>query len=368
MSTGMVERHESAAGGVIVKPQTVGVAAEQQRAIAEIQAALTVAQHRQRDEVDAIERIKTSCQRQGLAEKAEYVYNRGGKEIIGPTIDLLTVIANHWGNIQFGFRELSQANGESVIECFAWDLETNAKRVVNITVPHKRYSKSGSTVLTDPRDIYENNANYAQRRVRSCLEAIVPPDVVDDAVEQCRATLKATVDVTPETVKKLADAFGKIQVSREQLENRLGRKLDTMQPAQYLDLRRIYKSIQDGMSKASEWFAVADTDDKPAASATDKLKTALKQAPKPDPVFESQDSGSGEGNGPTLFDQARDAVESAADPMACKAAFDSWLPQLEENDAADLNSVYQGQLKTYPTSGKAAPKGKGQQGGLPMSG
>jgi recombination protein RecT len=74
---------------------------------------------------------------------------------------------------------------------------------------------------------------------------------------------------------------------------------------------------------------------------------------------EPQDS-----SGPSLFDQARDAVESAADPMACKAAFDAWVSQLDERDQDDLNTVYQAQLKTYPTSAKA-PKGK--QGGLPMN-
>jgi len=269
--------------------QFVGVAAEQQRAIAEIQAALTVAKASPRDEVDAVDRIKVACQRIGLAEKSEYVYNRGGTDIQGPTIDLLTVIANCWGNIQFGFRELMQSNGESTVEAFAWDLETNSKRVVTFTVPHKRYTRTGSYDLTDPRDIYELVANNAQRRVRSSLEAVIPPDVVEDAVAECRRTLQAKAEVNDESIGKLRAAFEKLGVTKEQIEARLGRRLDAMQPAQLVSMRRIFKSISDGMSKAEEWFPsskVGESDlnskvgDKPKEPAKDEKKAELKAETK----------------------------------------------------------------------------------------
>ena len=283
MSSATATSSPESAGGITTRPQihSVGAVAEQHRAIAEIQAALTVAAARPRDEVAAVEKIANSCQRIGLAEKSEYVYDRGGTEITGPTIDLLTVIANCWGNIQFGFRELSQRNGESEVEAFAWDLETNAKRSVTFTVPHKRVTRKGTTILTDPRDIYELVANQAQRRVRACLEAVVPPDVVEDAVNQCRATLKTTAQVTPESIAGLVDAFGKLGVSKDKIEERLGRKLEAMQPAQLVSMRRIYKSITDGMSKPDEWFhgkAETKEPESPAASIKDKLKAKSEPA------------------------------------------------------------------------------------------
>lgn len=273
----------------------VGIAAEQQRATAEIQAALTVAKHSRRDEVDAVDRIKNACQRFGLAEKAEYVYNRGGTDITGPTIDLLTVIANYWGNIQFGFRELSQQNGESTVEAFAWDLESNAKRCVQFTVAHKRITDKGRkvTVLNDPRDIYELVANYAQRRVRACLEAIVPPDVVEEAVMQCRATLHERAEVTPESIAKLIAAFGKLGVSKEQLEEKIGRRMDAMQPAQLVNMRRIYKSIADGISVAADWFAVAEEAEQ-AKPQTAKDMLRKKAAATPEATAEPQQDDAGE--------------------------------------------------------------------------
>jgi hypothetical protein len=261
---------------MIVRPQTtIGVAAEQARTQAEIQSALMVAAARPRDEQYALDRIKNACQRPGLAASAEYCYSRGGTEIIGPTIDLLTVIANQWGNVLYGFRELAETQQDSTVEAYAWDLETNAKRAVTFTVKHARHTKSGTYPLTDPRDRYENLANMAQRRVRACLEAIIPPDVVEDAVQQCRETLKANADVTPDSIKKLTDAFSKIGVTQEQITKRLGRRLDTMQPAQLVSLRRVYKSIQDGMSKVEDWFEQPEGAT-PAKTATEAATEALK--------------------------------------------------------------------------------------------
>jgi hypothetical protein len=287
MSTAVAPRSSEApyeSAGLVVRPNAnVGMASDQQRAIAEIQAALTVAAARPRDEKACVERIEVSCQRVGLAEKSEYSYSRGGQEITGPTIDLLTVIANCWGNIQFGFRELSQRNGESEVEAFAWDLETNAQRKVTFTIPHKRHTRSGSTNLTDPRDIYELVANNAQRRVRACLEAIIPPDVVEDAVNQCRATLKESAEVTPDSVAKLVAAFEKLGVSKAQIEARLQRRIDTMQPAQLVSMRRIYKSISDGMSTSADWFTVEASEAKPE-TATETVKDALKKKAKAAPV------------------------------------------------------------------------------------
>lgn len=262
-------------GAIVVRPQgqIVGLAAEEKRAVAEIQSALTVAAARPRDQIACIDRIKTACERQGLAERSQYSFQRGGSEITGPTIDLLTVIANSWGNIWFGFRELLQSAGESTVEAFAWDLETNSKRTAVFTVPHKRATKIGTYALTDPRDIYELVANQAQRRVRACLEAVIPPDIVEDAVNHCNKTLNEKAKVTPESIAAMLTAYKVHGVGMEQIEKRLGRRLETMQPAQLVSLRRIYKSLADGMSKPSDWFEMPATE---AKSPNDAVKDALR--------------------------------------------------------------------------------------------
>lgn len=362
MATGTMTRAngDEYEGGTITLPQahSIGAMAESQRATAEIQAALTVAAARPRDEKRAVERIENACQRPGLAEKAEYVYSRGGSDITGPTIDLLTVIANCWGNIQFGFRELSQRNGESEVETFAWDLESNSKRTVVFTVPHKRFTRSGSTPLKDPRDIYELVANNAQRRVRACLEAIIPPDVVEDAVNQCRATLSASAEVTPDAIKKLLSAFEKFGVTKEQVEKRIARRIDTMQPAQLVRMRQIYKSINDGMSQPAEWFEVAETKPETAESLRDKLAkkaAASKAAPEPPPAPDESHQGPAAEDTDQQPAEDGDAIDYAARFAECRRITDvtdlkSALKSTHPNDIAAIENAAAARLKEIKDS------------------
>jgi hypothetical protein len=285
MSTTLTTQHDKTE---ITRAQSIGQTGEQSRAMAEIQSALTIAQHCPRDERRSIDRVLSACQRPGLAEKAEYCYSKGGTEIIGPTIDLLTVIANYWGNITFGFRELSQQNGESTVEAFAWDLESNSKRTVVFQVPHAITARGAIKRLTDPREVYELVANMAQRRVRACLEAIVPTDVVDDAVAQCRATLKESTPVNKETIGKLAKAFQEgYGVSVEQIEKRLGRRVDTMTSAQMVSMRKIYSSIKDGMSTVESWFPPIEEKEEAGTGLKERMK-AKAATKKPAPAVEPE--------------------------------------------------------------------------------
>lgn len=251
---------------------------EQQRAIAETQAAMIIAKRFPRDQIAAMDRILQSCARPTLAEQALYSYSRGGTEITGPSIRLAEALAQAWGNIQFGIRELEQRNGESSVEAFSWDIETNTRQTKTFQVAHKRYTKKGSYALEDPRDIYEMVANQGARRLRACILGTIPGDVIEAAVEQCEKTLKAKVEVTPELIKTLVDKFAEYKISKEQIEKRIQRRLESIAPAQVVQLRKIYNSLKDGMSSPSEWFDMEPlpTDASTANGGTDKLKAAVK--------------------------------------------------------------------------------------------
>jgi hypothetical protein len=75
-----------------------------------------------------MDRILNACTRPTLAEAGALHLRRGGTEITGPSIRLAEALAQNWGNIQFGIRELEQRNGESTVEAFAWDIETNTRQ------------------------------------------------------------------------------------------------------------------------------------------------------------------------------------------------------------------------------------------------
>jgi hypothetical protein len=257
------------------------VEVEQQRATAEVQGAIVLAKKFPRNQIEAMDRILVACQRQGLAEQALYSYSRGGTEITGPSIRLAEAIAQNWGNLQIGIRELEQRNGESTVEAFAWDMETNVREVKTFQVKHERYTKKGKYALEDPRDIYELTANQGARRLRACILGIIPGDVVEAAQNQCESTLKAKADTSPDALKKLVEAFEKYKVTKEQIEKRIQRRLDTITAAQLIQLRKIFNSLKDGMSNPADWFEVAEAKTADAgANLKDKLKKT-KATPPP---------------------------------------------------------------------------------------
>ena len=245
------------------------VAIEASRAIAEAQGKLVIAKRFPRDEVQAYNRVAQACQRKGIAEKAFYSYNRGGGTVSGPTIRFAEELARCWGNIDYGIKELSQDEGKSEMQAYAWDLETNAQSVQNFTNPHIREVGGKAKILTSQRDIYEINANMGARRLRSRILAILPTDLVDMAIAECKKTLAGNNDEPLiDRVKKMVVAFGKLGVTQEQIEKRLGRKVDAMTIDDFTDYIGIYNAIKQGESKIAEWFEA----EKVASDLTDALK------------------------------------------------------------------------------------------------
>lgn len=267
------------------------VETESQRAIQEVQASMVIAKKFPRDQVAAMDKILNACTRSTLAATALYSYPRGGTEVTGPSIRLAEAMAQVWGNMQFGIRELSAANGSSTVEAFAWDVESNTRQVKVFQVPHARYSRAhGLQKLTDPRDIYEVIANQGARRLRACILGVIPGDVTEAAVNQCEVTQRQNIEVTPETIKAMAKAFKEdFKVTEEMIQNRIGKRMEAINPPQMINLRKIFQSMRDGMSKPSDWFDTGEVDAAVGAVESDlnkdikeKAKATKKDKPKED--------------------------------------------------------------------------------------
>ena len=283
-STAMMNPFDDGKSMAPAMATTVTQATESSRAVAEVQAALFIARTNPRDQKRAMDRILNACCRPSLAESAIYAYARGGSSITGPSIRLAEAVAQQWGNMQFGIRELSNNGGKSEVQAFAWDVETNTRREITFTVPHIRHTKKGSYKLEDPRDIYELVANQGARRLRACILAVVPGDVVEAAVNQCQITLQSHTDVTPDGIKKLIEAFEPLNVTKAQIEKFCQCRAEAIKPAQIVRLRSIYTSLRDGMSSPADWFepdeskAPAAIEAKPEPSLKDKLKARKAKA------------------------------------------------------------------------------------------
>lgn len=260
------------------------VSIEEQRAIAEVQGKLIIAKRFPRNTAEAFQKVMTACSRFGLADAAMYSYAKGGTSVSGPSIRLAEELARSMGNIEFGIRELSQKNGVSEMQAFAWDLETNTQSVKNFTVKHERHTKTGVKALTDPRDIYELTANQGGRRLRACILAIMPPDLVEAAVEQCRKTLQGQVAANPEDSKrKLILAFQELGVTVQHLQENRGKTVADFLPDDVVELRSIYRTIRDGHASAAEFFGKAEPlpVEQLTASPATPAPPQVKSKPKP---------------------------------------------------------------------------------------
>ena len=241
-------------------PDRIGqaTAVEQARAVAEVQAAVVVAQNVPRDLTRAIAEMRDSCGRMGLATRAFYsVPNRGS----GASVHLARELARIWGNVQYGVHELRRDDlaGQSEIQAFAWDVQTNTRSTRTFIVPHERMKKvNGKQTrekLIDLGDIYLSNQNVGARAVRECIFTVLPPWFTEEAQDLCRATLENGEGTPlPERISRMVQGFAKLGVTVAQLEKKAGRKRGSWDGGTVADLTVSYTSItRDGLSVEDEF-------------------------------------------------------------------------------------------------------------------
>jgi hypothetical protein len=257
-----------------------GTAVEQSRAVAEVQAAIIVAQRCPRDVVEAQRQMRESCAQEALASRAFFRFPRSGQTVTGPSVHLARDLARCWGNVQYGLTELRRDDvaHQSEMLAWAWDVQTNTRATHTFIVPHARDTKGGPKPLEDLRDVYENNANQGARRVREAIFAILPPWYVEEAKDLCQRTIAHGGGKPLATrIADAIDAFASIGVRTPQLEERIGRKRAEWDANDVAQLGVIFQSIRRGEVRAEEEFA-------PATVTADEIAAAIPPAePEPTP-------------------------------------------------------------------------------------
>jgi hypothetical protein len=255
---------------------------ESSRAIAEAQGKLVIAKKFPRNEALAFDEAMQACRRIGLAEEAFWSFPRGRETITGSSIHLARELARVWGNIEYNIRELSRKDGVSEMQAFAWDLQTNTLVTQNFTVRHWRDTKSGGYALTDERDIYELTANQGSRRLRGCIFAVLPSDLIRAAEDECKRTLAGSnEEPIKDRVRKMVSGFSGLGVSAAMIEARLGHSLDAVLPEEIAELRSIFTSIKNGVTVAGEWFGGVKAERETATDILEPAPATEQPAPKP---------------------------------------------------------------------------------------
>lgn len=248
----------------VTRGETQATAVEQARAVAEVAAAVHVAQQFPRDVTRAIERMRQACGQKALAERAFYSLPRAGGRVEGTTVHVAREIAGCWGNLDYGVREMRRDDDAGVSEmlAWAWDQEVNVRSSRSFVVPHARMSGKGSEKrrepLTDLGDIANNNNSVAARAVRETIFTVLPVWFRAEAETILAQTLKG--DASGKTLaQQAADAIchydATHHVSKAQLETHVARKVADWTEGDLALLRVLSTEITRGEKRAGEVFA-----------------------------------------------------------------------------------------------------------------
>lgn len=262
------------------EPMGALVAIEQSRAVQEVQAALIIAKKFPRDTTAAYNNLIEACKRASLARSATYSYKRGNAVISDASIRLAEVMAQTYGNLDFGVRELERRTGLSICESYCWDMQTNVKQKKVFEVPHEMKANGVIKKLNDPRDIYELVANQGARRLRACILGIIPADFKEGALNQVKLTISNPKDrPVGDIIREMVVAFKtSFQVTQEMIEEKLGHPVGEMTRDELFDFQGIFNALKDGQSKRSDWFGTAEKEEQKSSGLNEKLKEQQRQA------------------------------------------------------------------------------------------
>lgn len=259
---------------------SVNMQTAKSREMAEVQSQIFLAKQFPRNEVQAELKILNACKRKGLAETALYSYPRGkGNMVTGPSIRLAETVAQNWGNINFGIKELEQKNGESTVVAYAWDMESNTRQEKVFQVKHERYANGKMNKLTNPRDIYELVANNGARRLRACILGVIPGDIIDNAIVQCEKTLASSYEepLKDRLIRVLQFFKDKYGITQEMVEEKLGHNFESFTEQDFIQLKSINQSLQDGMAKREDFFNIKPKSEQPKTSLEAQFNSEQKE-------------------------------------------------------------------------------------------
>lgn len=234
-------------------------AVEQARAVAEVAAAVRVAQDFPRDMSQAIEQMRMSCQQKSLADRAFYSLPRAGGRVEGSTVHLARELARCFRNVEYGIRETRRddAAGISELLAWAWDVENNVRQSRSFVVPHQRMKQGNRQALTDLSDIANNNNSVAARALRECILTLLPVWFRDEAESIAARTLAGESGDKP-LPTQIADAVRHFdrtfEVSVEQMEARLARPRAKWTASDLATLRVISSELGRGEKSIEDEF------------------------------------------------------------------------------------------------------------------
>lgn len=332
-------------------------AIEQSRAVAEVQAAVIVAQNVPRNIQRALAEMRESCGLMSMAQQAFYqVPNRG----TGPSVHLMRELARIWGNIEHGSNELRREDeaGVSEVQAFAWDKQTNTRTSRTFIAPHERMKAGSRQRLTDLGDIQNNNNNVAARAVRECISNVLPKWFTEEAQNICRQTLEhGEGKPLAQRIDEMVTAFKGIGVGEKQIEAKLGKKRGQFDAGDVAQMGIAYTSISRGEVGRDELFPPVEAETVEDICAADEADMAKGKSKLSGKVKAVRDMDPGQGGG--------NAVSEGAEPSS--GATPSTDSQDQENPEPPEPPGALTEATPGQTDRMAKALAKARKGGIPAA-
>jgi hypothetical protein len=249
------------------------VVALAEQAKAQVQARYVMAMQRPRDLMMARQRLLEDCKRPKFADAAIY-HKPVGDGIEGPSIRMAEAAARSMTNIITSATAIYDDNEKRIVRVSATDLEANItydrdvtvlKTIERKSVPKgrrvlmSRINSRGDTVHiieAIDEEILDKEAAHVSKALRTVLLRLIPGDILDEAIEQCYATMSAKDAADPAAaVKAMCDAFVALGVTVEMLVEYLGHPVAQAVPAEIRKLRGAYNAIHAGEATWQQFIA-----------------------------------------------------------------------------------------------------------------
>lgn len=261
---GSTVRQEFGATQLAVHAETASTAVAAQ-VQATIQARTIVALQRPRDIDDVRVRILKECRRPGFARTARYSKPIGKDKVEGPSIRFAEAAIRLMGNLTVESSSIYDDTTKRIVRVTVCDLETNVPYSLDVTVEktvERRNAKKGDQVLgtrlnsygdtvyilrATEDDMLVKEAARVSKAIRTLGLRLLPGDILEEAMEEAKATLRNAAAKDPEGErKKILDAFAERGIQPSDVKGYLGKDIAQVTPDDLVELRALYAAIRDG--------------------------------------------------------------------------------------------------------------------------
>ena len=256
------------------------------QARAEIESAFIMALKMPRNRDQARAEILKACKNPTFAEVALYKKPVGGTSIVGPSIRFAEEMIRAWKNVKIQSMVIFEDQDRRMTSLNVVDLESNIsyspkitvektverKKAIGREVVSERLNTSNQRIFivkaTDD-EIHNKENALLSKEIRNSSLRLIPQDIIEDAKVQIRETLKAGAKADPDKTKKqVLDSFASIGLQPKNLEEYLKHSMDTVSPAELVDLRAMYTTIKNGEATWKDYLEKGEAPEKKSPETT----------------------------------------------------------------------------------------------------